>query len=113
MLATFPDFPEAATFVADVEEALLRAQDALLSVIAARIDDAEDVPMPSPVTGDLHPAELPALAEAKILLWRTMREDRVSKAELARRLGLTLTQVDQLLDPFMRHSITISKAPFV
>ncbi len=40
MLARFPDFPEAATLGADDEDALLRAQDALLSVIAARIDDA-------------------------------------------------------------------------
>lgn len=94
-----PDFPEAATFGADVEDALHHAQDALLSVIAARIDDAEDVPSPSPVTDDLHPVELPALAKAKILLWRTMREGGVTKAELARRLDLPPPQVDRLLDP--------------
>ena len=49
LLATFPDFPEAATFGANVADTLVHAQDALLTVIAARIDDAEDVPLPSPV----------------------------------------------------------------
>ena len=42
LLATFPDFPEAATFGADVADTLVHAQDALLTVIAARIDDAVD-----------------------------------------------------------------------
>lgn len=98
-LVTFPDFPEAATFGEGVEEALLQAQDALLTAIAARIDDGADVPLPSPVGDDLRPVELPAMAEATILLWRTMREANVVKAELARRLGWQLPQVDRLLDP--------------
>ena len=67
-LVTFPDFPEAATFGEGVEEALLQAQDALLTAIAARIDDGEDVPLPSPIGDDLRPVELPAMAEATVLL---------------------------------------------
>lgn len=77
--ATFPDFPEAATCGVDVAEALVQAQDALLAVIAARIDDGEDVPLPSPLGDDLLAVELSALAEAKILLWRAMRQGNVSK----------------------------------
>ncbi len=67
ILATFPDFPEAATFGADADEALLHAIDALLTVIAARIEDHEDVPLPSALTENLHPVTLSTLAEAKIL----------------------------------------------
>ena len=100
VLATFPDFPEAATFGANVAEALVQAQDALLAVIAARIDDGEDVPLPSPPGDDLHAVELPALAEAKILLWRAMRQGNVSKVELSRRIGWELPQVERLLDPY-------------
>jgi antitoxin HicB len=100
LLATFPDFPEAATFGANVADTLVHAQDALLTVIAARIDDAEDVPLPSPVREDLHAVELSALAEAKILLWKAMCAESVSKADLAHRIGWQLPQVERLLNPF-------------
>jgi antitoxin HicB len=98
LLVTFPDFAEATTFGVDADEALLHAVDALWTVIAARIDDREDVPLPSPLGAGLHPVPLPALAEAKILLYRAMRAENVRKAELARRLGWHLPQVDRLLD---------------
>ena len=98
ILATFPDFPEAATFGADADEALLHAIDALLTVIAARIEDHEDVPLPSALTENLHPVTLSTLAEAKILLYRAMRDGGISKGELARRLGDELLQIDRLLD---------------
>lgn len=97
VLVTFPDFAEGTTFGADEDEALLHAVDALLTVIAARIDDREDIPQPSAVSGDLRPVELPALAGAKVMLYQTMRANRVGKAELARRLGWHLPQVDRLL----------------
>jgi antitoxin HicB len=100
LLATFPDFPEATTFGANIDETLAHAQDALLTVIATRMDDAEDVPLPSPLREGLHPVELPALAEAKILLWKAMLGENVSKADLARRTGWPLAQVERLLDPF-------------
>ena len=51
------------TFGADEDEALMHAVDALLAVIAARIDDREDVPPPSAVAGGLRPVLLPALVD--------------------------------------------------
>jgi antitoxin HicB len=98
LLVTFPDFPEGATFGADEDEALLQATDALLVVIAGRIDDREDIPLPSPIAEGLHPVALPALVEAKVLLYRAMREANVRKAALANRLGWYLPQIDRLLD---------------
>jgi|SRR5690606_9718994 len=97
LLVTFPDFPEAVTFGEDESDALLRAVDALETVLAARIDDREDIPLPSPAAG--RPCVvLPALAAAKVLLYRAMREAGVSKADLARRLGWHGPQIDRLLD---------------
>jgi antitoxin HicB len=97
VLVTFPDFAEAATFGDDEDDALLRAVDALETVLAARIDDREDIPAPSPVAG--RPcAVLPALTAAKVLLYRTMREAGIRKADLARRLGWHGPQIDRLLD---------------
>ena len=97
LLVTFPDVPEAVTFGDDEGDALKRAVDALETMLAARIADREDLPLPSAAKG--RPcAVLPALATAKVLLYRAMREVGVSKAELARRLGWHHPQVDRLLD---------------
>jgi antitoxin HicB len=46
---------------------------------------------------------LPALTAAKVALWNTLLESGVSKAELARRLGVQRPQVDRLVD-FLHHS---------
>ena len=97
LLVTFPDFPEATTFGGDQRDALLRAADALETVLAARIDDREDIPLPSGPAGRPRVA-LPALTAAKVLLYRAMREAGVRKADLARRLGWQGPQVDRLLD---------------
>ncbi len=97
LLVTFPDVPEAVTFGGDEDDALMRAVDALETMLAARMADREDIPLPSPAEG--RPAvALPALTTAKVLLYRTMREAGVTKAELARRLGWHGPQVDRLLD---------------
>ena len=97
LLVTFPDVPEAVTFGKDESEALLRAVDALETMLAARIADAEEVPLLSASVG--RPcAVLPALATAKVLLYRAMREVGAGKSELARQLGWQVAQVDRLLD---------------
>ena len=97
LLVTFPDFPEATTFGRDEGDALLRAVDALETVLAARIDDREEIPLPSGPAGRRLVA-LPALSAAKVLLDRAMREAGVRKTDLARRLGWQGPQIDRLLD---------------
>lgn len=96
VLVTSPDFPEVATFGDDHNEALGRAVDALEEAIAARIHDRKDIPMPSP-SGDVH-ATLPTLTAVKVILYQGMRDQNIGKAELARRLGWHLPQVDRVLD---------------
>ena len=83
-LVSFPDFPEAFTVGDDAEESRMRAVDALETAIQGRIADREDIPKPS--KGHRETVRLPSQAVAKILLYRKMRERKVSKAELARRL---------------------------
>ena len=95
VLATSPDFPELTTFGDDREEAVARAVHALEEAIAARIHDRRDIPLPSQGGAC---AVLPALTSVKVMLYRGMREQGIGKAELARRLGWRLTQVDRVLD---------------
>lgn len=95
VLATSPDFPELTTFGDDRDEALVRAVGALEEAIAARIHDADDIPTPSDGTVRV---TLPALTAVKVILYQDMRDQGVGKAELGRRLGWHLPQVDRLLD---------------
>ncbi len=83
------------TFGADRDEAIARAAHALEEAIAARIHDRKDVPSPS--WGENN-AVLPTQTSVKVLLYQGMREQGVGKAELARRLGWHMPQVDRVLD---------------
>ncbi|MGA9622837.1 MAG: type II toxin-antitoxin system HicB family antitoxin [Bryobacteraceae bacterium] len=98
MRVEFPDVPEANTFGEDADEALMQAVDALESALSIYIEDRRDIPKPSPVKRRGKAVILPALTEAKLALYSTMRANRVGKAELARRLNCHLPQVDRLLD---------------
>ena len=95
VLATSPDFPELTTFGDGREEAVTRAVEALEEAIAARIHDRKDIPSPS--RGASY-AILPTLTSVKIMLYQGMRDQGITKAELARRLGWHLPQVDRVLD---------------
>lgn len=95
VLATSPDFPELVTFGEDRREALARAVSALEEAVAARMNGKREVPLPSE-GGKC--AALPTLTAVKVLLYRGMREQGIGKAELAKRLGWHLPQVDRVLD---------------
>ena len=94
-LATSPDFPELTIFGNDREDAIASTVHALEEAIAARIHDRKDIPTPS--RGDTY-AILPTLTSVKVMLYQEMRDQGVGKAELARRTGWYLPQVDRALD---------------
>jgi len=94
-LVTFPDFPEAVTFGDTEEEALSYAVGCLREAIAARIANREDIPTPSAASGKPLVA-VPPMVAAKALLYQSMRDENVSKAELGRRLNWERPQVDRL-----------------
>ena len=93
VLVRAPDFPEAVTFGDDRREALVRAVE---TAIVGRIADREEIPIPGGVADAW--VSLPSLSAAKISLYQAMREDGLGKADLAKRLGWHLPQVDRLLD---------------
>ena len=99
LLVTSPDFPELTTFGEDREEALARAVDALEEAIAARMHSRLDIPPPS--RGAVY-ATVPTLTTVKLMLYQGMRDRGIGKAELARRLGWHLPQVDRVLN--VQHS---------
>ena len=95
VMATSPDFPELTTFGDDRDDVLMRTVDALEEAIAARIHAGQNIPPPS--KGEVR-VGMPTLTAVKVILYQGMRDDGVGKAELARRLGWHLPQVDRVLD---------------
>jgi antitoxin HicB len=101
-VVTFPDLPFGVTEGDDEDEAAARAVDLLESVLIALMDDKADIPVPSRAKRGQKTVTLPALSAAKVALYQAMRRAGVRKAELGRRLGWHMPQVDRLLD--LRHA---------
>ena len=97
VLASFPDVPKALTEGATEREALAEAEDCLVAVLGGYIKGRRDIPRPSPGRGRPLVA-LPALAAAKIALYRATRERGLGNAALARRLGIVEGTAGRLLD---------------
>lgn len=99
LMVTFRDLPEAITQGETAEEALREARDCLEEAIANRI--AMDLPIPEPSAPE--PGEnrvaLSALMAAKASLYLAMREEKLSKVDLARRLHCDEKAIRRLLDP--------------
>lgn len=98
LLVSCSDFPELTTFGDDEADAVAHARDALVAVVASRIDRGEDIPEGSPARGR-PTVNLPPLVAAKVALYRTMREGKVRQVELAERLRRDPRQVRRMLDP--------------
>jgi len=98
VLASFPDVPEALTDGADQNEALSEAADSLNAALAAYVQHDRAIPLPSAARGrKLVPISAPVAA--KLALYQAMRKQRISKVELARRLGVTEAVARRLVDP--------------
>ena len=102
VLVTFPDVPEAITFGADTDEALLQAVDALESALSFYVDDRKPLPVPSKAKRGQKTVRPSALECAKLGVYQAMTEQGIRKSELARRLGWHMPQVDRLFD--LRHA---------
>lgn len=98
VLVTFPDVPEAITFGSDREEALLQAVDALETALSFYIDARKPLPVPSKPKRGQRTVRPSALECAKLGVYQAMTEQGIRKAELARRLGWHMPQVDRLFD---------------
>jgi antitoxin HicB len=103
-LITFPDVPEAIT-QARREDAPEMAKDALeLILFQLYVAQKRDLPKPGKFRGpDYSKIDLPALTTAKLALYQAMKDRKVRKADLARRMGIPKQQVERLFD-FRRQS---------
>lgn len=98
-VVTCRDVPEVVTQGETIEDAISEAEGALEAAIEMRIEDGMDIPLPTARKRSEHLASLPISTAMKAALYLTMREQNVSKSELARRLGLDEKEARRMLDP--------------
>jgi len=93
------DLPEAITQGDSAESALSQAEGALQAAIEARMEDGMDVPAPSELRRGEHPVATPITTALKAAVYLEMREQRVTKSELARRMNVHEKETRRMLDP--------------
>lgn len=98
-IITFRDIPEAITQADTPENCFIEAADCLDEAIAGRIDDGLDIPDPSNARRNEQIISVPAQTTIKAALYIAMREEKVNKSELARRLQVDVREVRRMLDP--------------
>jgi antitoxin HicB len=98
----FPDLPEALTGGDNLEETLVQAADCLAEAIAGRIVRGDQIPVPKPKRGE-HLISVPLYLAPKLALYLAVRERALSSSELAKRLGVSESEIRRMLDP-KRHT---------
>ena len=99
LLVSCPDLPGVNTFGENREDAIRHAVDAIETWIASLIADGLPVPRPRrtiKLTRNEAPVALPALTTMKLELYWAMRDMKINRAELMRRLKWNRESVDRL-----------------
>jgi antitoxin HicB len=97
LVVAFPDVKGASTDGVNETEAMANAVDSLIAALIGYITAREPLPRPSPARGR-STVTLPPLVAAKLALYSAMREQHVSNADLAERMGKGEPEVRRLLD---------------
>lgn len=98
-VVTFRDLPEAITQGDSIEEALTEAEGALQAAIEGRIEDDLEIPAPSQPKRGERPVATPVTTALKAAIFIALREQSVSKSELARRMNVNEKETRRMLDP--------------
>jgi antitoxin HicB len=96
-VVTFRDIPEAITQGDSLGEARAMAADALVTAMDFYFEDKRPVPVPSKAKKDEELVSLPASISAKVLLLNEMLRQKVTPAELARRLNTRAQDVNRIV----------------
>ena len=99
LVVTFPDVPQAITGGRDRAEALTMAEDALATALVGYVHAQWEIPTPSQPVAGQELIAVPTVLAAKSALYSAMREQHISNAELASRLGINESAVQKLIDP--------------
>ncbi len=97
-VVSFRDIPEALTSGSTLEEAIDLARDALATAMDFYFEDRREVPTPSKAKRGEVEIDLSASLSAKVLLLNEMLREKVTAAQLARKLGTSPQVVNRIVD---------------
>ncbi len=103
---TFPDVYGANTCGWSWEEALYMAEDCLGVALGFYVDTDKDIPAPSPLREGQVLIPVPLLVAAKLTIYTAMREQGITRADMAARLGMQEDAVRKLLDTMYRSHLS-------
>ena len=81
------------------------AEDALATALAGYVHEKWAIPVPSAAVEGQELVAVPTVVAAKLALYSAMRAQRVTKVELAGRLGISESAVRKLANPDHRSHI--------
>ncbi len=96
-VATFPDVQGAVTGGFTFKESLVLAEDCLVVALSACIHLGKELPTPSQFQDGQELLTVQPVIAAQLDLYTAMREQNISRSELAERLSVSVTDVDKLL----------------
>ena len=94
---TFPDVYGANTGGFTFKESIILAEDCLVVALSCYIDLGKQLPTPSPFREGQELLTVQPVIAAQLDLYAAMREQNISRAELAERLSVSSEHVDKLL----------------
>lgn len=110
-VVTFPDVPGAITGALTREESLFLAEDALVAMLAVYVQKGWDIPVPGPLADGQELIAVLPIDAGKLALYTAMREQGITEAALADRLGLNKAAVRKLLNlDYRSHISQVMKA---
>lgn len=101
-IVRFPDFPEALTFGTTRAEAAHEAVDCLREALRGRIQDGEEIPVPSTDVPDALLVAPPPEIAAKAGVYHAFRRCNLTRVALAERMNVGENEVRRILDPTHR-----------
>ncbi len=96
-VVTFPDISGAITGGFTFREALILAEDCMVVALSCYIDLGRELPTPSPYQKGQELLTVQPVIAAQLDLYTAMREQGISRADLAEWLGVGGADVDRLL----------------
>jgi antitoxin HicB len=111
-VVTLPGLP-GVTQGENLEEAESMAADLILSIFMFCIEEEKDLPQPGKHRGKhIRQITIPALYAMKAELYTAFRKSGIRKAELARRMGISKTNIDRLFDMNHKSRVDLLESAF-
>ena len=105
-VVTFPDVDGALTGGHDLGEAMENAEEVLELVLGDYIENDQELPIPSPLTGGQELVVVHPPFAAKLALHAAMKRQGITTPDLAERLGLRDSDIKEMLDPYVNNPIS-------